>query len=178
MKSGLHFLQQYWNIWLNLWDIMIVFHLHGFISDFVSRNTFGIEKAFCFELRNCTLSSDMATNEVTLTWVWRLCEAWFFRYQKCHFGVTKIFGILFGKYFELRKSTWASKCTYIRVSDFQIWRFNSEVHLRYYYFCPKFVKNCSKTSQICMASLLTIYGIKRCAKIEVIYICRCTMKHV
>ena len=43
------------------------FRLHGFISDSVSRNTFGIEKAYCFELRNCTLSSDMATYEVTLT---------------------------------------------------------------------------------------------------------------
>ena len=36
--------------------------------------------------------------------------------EKYHFGVPNIFGILFGKYFELRKSTWASQCSYIRVS--------------------------------------------------------------
>ena len=30
------------------------FHLHGFISDSVSRNTSGVEKAFYFELRKCT----------------------------------------------------------------------------------------------------------------------------
>ena len=43
------------------------FRLHDFISDSVSRNIFGIEKAYCFELRYCTSSSDMATDEVTLT---------------------------------------------------------------------------------------------------------------
>ena len=43
------------------------FCLHGFISDGVSRNIFGIEKAYYFELSNCTLISDMATYEVTLT---------------------------------------------------------------------------------------------------------------
>ena len=80
--------------------------------------------------------------------------------KKCHFGVPKTFGIkfLFGKYFELRKSTWASQCPNIILSDFQIWRFNSKVLLRYFYFCPGFVKNCSKTAWICMASLLAIYG--------------------
>ena len=31
-----------------------------------------------------------------------------FGIEKYHFGVPNIFGILFGKYFELRKSTWAS----------------------------------------------------------------------
>ena len=87
--------------------------------------------------------------------------------KKCTFGVPKIFGILFGKYFELRKSTWASQRTYIRVSDSQIWRFNSKVHLRYYYFCPKFVKNCSKTAWFCMASLLAIYGDRESCKIMI-----------
>ena len=41
------------------------FHLHGFLSTSVSRNTFGIEKAYCYELRNCTSSSDMATYVVS-----------------------------------------------------------------------------------------------------------------
>ena len=40
--------------------------------------------------------------------------------EKYHFGVPNIFGILCGKYFELRKSTCASQCSYIRVSYSQI----------------------------------------------------------
>ena len=52
--------------------------------------------------------------------------------KKCTLRVPKNFGLLFAKYFELRKSTWASQHTHIRVSDSQIWRFNSKVHLRYY----------------------------------------------
>ena len=85
--------------------------------------------------------------------------------------MSKIFGILFEKYFELRKSTWASQCTCIRVSDSQIWRFNSKVLLRYCHFCPRFVKNGSKTAWTCAASLLAIYGDNELCKktIKVIF---------
>ena len=43
------------------------YHLNGFVSDSVSRNTFGIEKAYYYELRKCTLSSDVVAYEVTPT---------------------------------------------------------------------------------------------------------------
>ena len=43
------------------------YHSYGFVSDSVSRNTFGIEKAYYFELRKCTLSSDVVAYEVTPT---------------------------------------------------------------------------------------------------------------
>ena len=42
------------------------YHLNGFVSDSISRNTFGIEKAY-FELRKYTLSSDVVAYEVTPT---------------------------------------------------------------------------------------------------------------
>ena len=69
MKSGAHFLRQYCDVWMNLWynNIADYYHLNGFVSDSVSRNTFGIEKAYYFELRKCTLSSDVVTYEVTPT---------------------------------------------------------------------------------------------------------------
>ena len=85
--------------------------------------------------------------------------------------MSKTFGILFEKYFKLRKSTWASQSTCIRVSDSQIWRFNSKLPLRYCHFCPRFVKNGSKTAWTCAASLLAIYGDNELCKkmIEVIF---------
>ena len=43
------------------------YHLNGFVSDSVSRNTFGIEKAYYFALRKCTLSPDVVAYEVTPT---------------------------------------------------------------------------------------------------------------
>ena len=47
--------------------IVDLYHLNGFISDSVSINTFGIEKAYYFELRKCTLYSDMVKYEVSPT---------------------------------------------------------------------------------------------------------------
>ena len=84
----------------------------------------------------------MATYEVTLTWVWRLCAIRFVRYhQKVYFRSAKIFGILFGKYFELRKSNWASQCTYISFRS-QIWRFSTpEILLPLSEICEKLLPN-------------------------------------
>ncbi|MCG8431122.1 MAG: hypothetical protein MJA29_08105, partial [Candidatus Omnitrophica bacterium] len=36
--------------------------------------------------------------------------------------------------------------------------------LRYCHFCPKLVKNCSKTARMYMASLLAIYGDSKSCK--------------
>ena len=113
-----------------------------YISDSASRNTLGIEKAY-FEL-SCTLFSEIATYEVTLKAMCSMVVG----YQK-YFRMPTIFGILFGKYW-VKKIHFGLSMHW--VSDSQIW---SEVHLRYY-FCPIFVKKCSKTSQNCMASLLAI----------------------
>ena len=44
--------------------IMDSYHFHGFRSDPGLRNTFGIEIVYHFDLRECTLPSDVA---VTLT---------------------------------------------------------------------------------------------------------------
>ena len=45
------------------------YRFYGFRSDSRLRNTFGIEKAYYFELRECTSYFDVATYEVTLTQV-------------------------------------------------------------------------------------------------------------
>ena len=81
--------------------------------------------------------------------------------KQYHFRLPKIFDILFGEYLELRKSTWASQCTYNMLLKFHNPKFEV-LTLKYSrdidYFCSEFVKIYSKTAQSCMASLLaTVY---------------------
>ena len=115
------------------------FRLHGFISDYVSRNTrksllFWVKKLhFILWYGNIWSYSDISLKAMHSVVFWILSKTSFFW--------SKFFGILFGKYFELRKSIWAPQCTYIQVSDSQIW---SKVHPRYYYFvqiCEKIAPN-------------------------------------
>ena len=64
MKSGLHFLQVLECMAEFMGYIVDLFRLHGFISDCFNKYFWQV---YCFKLRNCTLSFDMATDEVTLT---------------------------------------------------------------------------------------------------------------